>query len=340
MKHFIRLMLLFALVLTTLVVPGTSATADTSAVVNFQGFNHGDFTTSLTCAMGVTCAGNVPGQISVWGHNPWTEPFASGANAAQVFDPNVSSPEDTPDWDLLNPFDGGLPDLGNIMFVSDMQYGLPSDEFQGAVSLSFDFTGFGPGYVMLNNLTIIDIDNEERSGTIEVYSLNGGGSSVTIFPMPVTGNHRYAVLGINIAEVTRLVVNFPSSGALTDIQISVPDNGGFQGCTPGYWRQPQHLDSWVNYSPEGLFEEVFLVSLPRRVDGYTLLEAAWARGGQERALLRHATAALLNANNPAVYYAYSEADVFAMVRSAFATGDYETWKNVFADANEAGCPLN
>ena len=38
-----------------------------------------------------------------------------------------------------------------------------------------------------------------------------------------------------------------------------PDDYEGQWCSPGYWRQPQHLDSWVTtgYSPDDLFFDVF-----------------------------------------------------------------------------------
>lgn len=31
------------------------------------------------------------------------------------------------------------------------------------------------------------------------------------------------------------------------------------GCTPGYWKQPQHLESWglTPYSPDDIFSDVF-----------------------------------------------------------------------------------
>ena len=43
-----------------------------------------------------------------------------------------------------------------------------------------------------------------------------------------------------------------------------------EGCTPGYWKQPQHFDSWVTYSPSTLFSSVFDDAFP----GLTLLSTA------------------------------------------------------------------
>ena len=63
-------------------------------------------------------------------------------------------------------------------------------------------------------------------------------------------------------------------------------------------------------------------------------------GGGEKALGRHAVAALLNAASPDVDYAYTEAEVIAAVQNAYATGDFNRVKNDLEYQNELGCPLN
>ncbi|MDT8304825.1 MAG: hypothetical protein RRC07_02720 [Anaerolineae bacterium] len=112
----------------------------------------------------------------------------------------------------------------------------------------------------------------------------------------------------------------------------------FQGCTPGYWRQEHHFDSWAGYSPADDFNSVFGVSAT--FDPHTLLDAVWLGGGGENALARHAVAALLNAANPDVNYFYSEAQIISGVQNAYATGDFEPFKTALDFANNAGCPLN
>lgn len=110
----------------------------------------------------------------------------------------------------------------------------------------------------------------------------------------------------------------------------------FEGCTPGYWRQPQHLDSWVGYEPTDLFMNVF-------GDGFVgmdLLEVVWLGGGGLNALGRHTVAALLNAANPDVNYPYTTDQVIDMFEAAFNSGEYESLKNNFESYNELGCPLN
>lgn len=114
-----------------------------------------------------------------------------------------------------------------------------------------------------------------------------------------------------------------------------PDDGGGQGCTPGYWKQRQHFDSWVGYTQGDSFATVFGVPYNK-----TLLQALGTGGGAEKALGRHAAAALLNASNGGVSYEFSTAEVISLVQQAWATGNYEHYKNLLETQNEMGCPLN
>jgi len=108
------------------------------------------------------------------------------------------------------------------------------------------------------------------------------------------------------------------------------------GCTPGYWKQPQHEGSWVDYQPSDSYSDVFgVVAGPK-----TLLQALETGGGGEKALARHAVAALLDASNPGVGYPYDVAWVKAIVQPAYAWPfDYETAKNLLEEQNELYCPL-
>lgn len=111
-----------------------------------------------------------------------------------------------------------------------------------------------------------------------------------------------------------------------------------EGCTPGYWKQPQHFDSWPStYEPSTLFEAVFGRDVPGNP---TLLQALKLNGGGLNALMRHSAAALLNAASSSVGYAYTVTEVITMFRTAFDSGNYENTKNLFDTANNAGCPLD
>ncbi len=115
--------------------------------------------------------------------------------------------------------------------------------------------------------------------------------------------------------------------------------GGGEGCTPGYWRQEHHFDSYpAAYPPETLFNVAFGVEAFD--DGLTLAAATRLRGGGLNALGRHAAAALLNAASEEVSYDRSVDQVIATFQEAFASGGYRDAKNLFEAFNEQSCPLN
>jgi len=106
-----------------------------------------------------------------------------------------------------------------------------------------------------------------------------------------------------------------------------------EGLTPGYWRQPHHFPAWTGYSPSDSFEQVFGVDATGHP---TLLDAVTAGGGGEFALQRHAAAALLNAANAGIDYAFTEQQVIDAVQAAYASGDFEQAKNLLEAQNELG----
>ena len=65
--------------------------------------------------------------------------------------------------------------------------------------------------------------------------------------------------------------------ATCDVEVDL------EGCTPGYWKQPQHFDSWVNYSPNMLYSDVFgrviTIDIPKKIKG--------ANSGQREGLRRN-----------------------------------------------------
>lgn len=109
------------------------------------------------------------------------------------------------------------------------------------------------------------------------------------------------------------------------------------GCTPGYWKQAQHFDSWpAPYTPGMAFGSVFADAFP----GMSLLDVLKQGGGGLKALGRHSVAALLNAGNDDVQNGMTTDQVIAAFNAAFDSGDFETQKEIFAELNELGCPLN
>jgi len=129
-----------------------------------------------------------------------------------------------------------------------------------------------------------------------------------------------------------------------------PRAGGGQGCTPGYWKQSQHFDSWKWYTQTDMVDAVFGVTYrsthKQNPKGpLTLLEALELNGnGNSEQLFRHGTAALLNAvYQSGVSSPYTAAQVIAMVRNAWNSGNSASIANatsLLSNANELGCPLN
>ena len=143
-------------------------------------------------------------------------------------------------------------------------------------------------------------------------------------------------------------ITIASGDALTD-----NDFGNFElfeGCTPGFWKVPQHHDSWAatGFTTGQTLESVFDVPDSLALDDRTLLEALNFRGGSTiqgaaEILLRASVAAVLNAAHPDVNYPFTVAEVIADVNAALATLDRATILALAAEldaANNAGCPLS
>ena len=119
-----------------------------------------------------------------------------------------------------------------------------------------------------------------------------------------------------------------------------PPPPGNEGCTPGYWKQPQHFDSWVVYNPNQKYNAVFGVTL--FANSRSLLASLEEGGGDPERLGRHSVAALLNASSGEVGYGMSAAEVIAAVQAAVAGGHSSivALSDQLEDLNERSCPLN
>lgn len=157
-----------------------------------------------------------------------------------------------------------------------------------------------------------------------------------------------------------------ASGNLSGPQVTCA------GCTPGYWKQCQHLDSWAatGFFPDDVFNTVFGVSQyvnPQTNQPYTLLQVMGLTGSgnctpdAEQPSCRskphgdaigkmgcdpispnlgfHAVAALLNAAHPNVNYGYTSGELIALFQNNYLTNP-EKLKNSLVMLNERGCPLN
>ncbi|MDP9310890.1 MAG: hypothetical protein M3R24_08355 [Chloroflexota bacterium] len=223
------------------------------------------------------------------------------------------------------------------------------DTYPSCTATSDRLTTTGVGTRQLKGQVIV----EYIAGTGRVLAPNG------YYPVDQTGD-----LNLNVSYPP--VAEWPSNEIHVDLQLELYENGlkvaslgagqdwdiwctdkppppppsvGFEGCTPGYWKQEQHFDSWVSYSTNMTFNAAFGVG-PSNI---TLLQALQLKGGGADALMRHATAALLNAASSGVDYYYQISEIQQIVEQAFSTNTkeaYESAKDLLAQRNEAGCGLN
>jgi hypothetical protein len=154
-----------------------------------------------------------------------------------------------------------------------------------------------------------------------------------------------AMAGVGFAggSTSTSTTDTTSTTSTTTTTTTTTTTGG-EGCTPGYWKQDQHFDSWPVPTTTTLADAGFTnTGLPA---GTTLLEALSFKGGPtvqdaKNILLRQAAAAYLNSLS--IAYAFTTAEVVDMVNDALASGDRDTIldvKDVLDAANNGGCPLN
>jgi hypothetical protein len=172
------------------------------------------------------------------------------------------------------------------------------------------------------------------------------GAPGTLYPtgVPARGlnfnqQSDYVIEQVNRRTVT---IHVETHGHVDQIRvITRGERLGGEGCTPGFWKQPQHFDSWTVYSPSDSFEAVF--GRDAFAGSPTLLQVLEQGGGGLNALGRHSVAGLLNAVSPDVDYAFTSSEVIAMFQDAFDSGDpsvIEATKDRLDAANNGGCTLS
>lgn len=190
--------------------------------------------------------------------------------------------------------------------------------------------------------SVVRADGQEGGGTVTVTELPPVDQQVdSIVIMGATGQRLDVVTGTNEVTVT---ADF-HAGKTLKVYNGVkrtppppPPPTGIAGCTPGYWKQKQHFDSWIGYTQSQNFNTVFGRNFFS--GGRTLLQALSTGGGGKDRFGRHATAALLNTANSGVAYGMTTAQVIAAVQTAIDNGTYDALATKFEGMNERGCTLN
>jgi len=234
---------------------------------------------------------------------------------------------------------------GSVLNVSVAATGTPGDP----VVLTITETNTGTGDAALYSVHIV-VEYNGNTDTYDRFTNFQGGDSgawyimedgetwtwqVTYYPLVTTTytitGHGFLCLGEDSEGKPILgeEITYPAYPDERKIVTVTLEENGLEGLTPGFWKN--HVAEWANtaYSPSDTFSGVFGVG-----PTITLLEAVGAKGGGEQALLRHAVAAILNASHPAVDYPMTIAEIITAVQSAYATGNFETAKNLLDGYNQ------
>jgi hypothetical protein len=337
MKVAIRLITLFAMLSSVMLLPVAALAATTT--IDFEEFAEGEVITSVpvgAVAIGVT----------------------GSPNPAIIFDATCGGSSATctgGDDDLF------FPGQGNVLIIAENLVdangdGLiddPDDADTKGQYVRFDFSALGT--VTVESLVVMDagddanefllFDGQEVGGLIRLFDTSG--TLIATVPIPRMGDNEQLTVAVGVAGVASMKVILAGSGAIDDLVITTEDRGN-EGCTPGFWKQPQHFDSWVGFSPDQTLESVFDVPDSLGYDNTTLVQALSFQGGPDtagasRILLRAAVASLLNASSPGVDYPRTTSEVIADVNAALASGDRATMLALASELdadNNLGCPLN
>ena len=313
--------------------------------IDFEGIPAGTIVSSVTGSGGSV--------VGVSGFNPV---FGAGTNAAMIYDSDCppGAPTDCSggDWDLGTPNEtfggpgrgiGGESGpfqndtaLGNLLIISeDLDSSDPDDADVVGAAFTFDFSGVGSGSATISEITIIDVEAEEPNAMVEL--LDGSSNLLAAFALPQTGDNGVAIIGLGPTPgVVTMVVTLNGSGAIDNIVFTPDDGDGGEGCTPGFWKQPQHLPFWA-VAPDTPFGDIFDDAFP----GLTLFQVVNLKGGGLNRLGAHTVAAYLNALSPEVDYAFTAAEVVDSFNAVFpgSNSEYNALKDIFVAQNEISCPI-
>lgn len=276
----------------------------------------------------------------------WTDLSDCGTGQVVIFDTSVPSYYDP---DLVEAGQSVTPNLLNVAAHQSCRTpGIPNDaDVPGTMRFTFpDGEWYVAGFAALDQEG--PGDGESIALRIDVVT-----DGTTVATTDITTDYADAVEFVDVVPAAlftnTLDFDFTGSGAIDEIEICRPEEEmGEEGCTPGYWKQPHHFDSWPVSTDMGFgdafdgFCDMYDVDLVRPERGticdLTLLEALGTRGGGPNALARAAAAAWLNTG--AIAYPYSRAQVEMKVEGAMMSGDFEDAAGDLDDANNLGCPLD
>lgn len=190
---------------------------------------------------------------------------------------------------------------------------------------------------------ITDITQTEQASVTELFPLPPFVSFVSLnceVTLDPDANSSVVIAGAT-ADLTL------GSGDIAFCRYVNEFNPGDEGCTPGYWKQPQHFGSWTNppYDPfTTQLQDVFnFTGVNGQIGGLAddlMLDALSYQGGTGKLgaaqiLLRAAVAAVLNASHNGVQFAFTEAQVIALVDAQLQGGSRDTMLALATDLDQA-----
>jgi hypothetical protein len=242
-------------------------------------------------------------------------------------------------------------------------------------SVQLDFTGLTAGTVvtsvMLSSLQSFEayaVSSSTNGTTWTPFASGVGSDAAPVITLPVTDptiKYLRFEVGNGGAGNNYLLASATTSTTppqLCEDQTATNYGGPLpcvyppkNGCTPGYWKQDQHFDSWVatGLKPtdlvSSLFSKASLYSIGnKKLSAYKLVEALGFQGGSDlsgaaQILIRAGVAAELNARYPGMNYPMTASDIVTAVNNALNSGNRTTIINLATQLdnnNNLGCTLN
>ncbi|MCW1427789.1 DUF11 domain-containing protein [Novosphingobium sp. JCM 18896] len=269
-----------------------------------------------------------------------TDPLSSSAQVDLVFDPKIEIEKQVS-------VDGGA--TWSDADLPSGPFALPTSDIQ------FKFIVKNTGNITLTGVTLSDnkLDLDPGSGT--THSLD------PIAP----GQQAVWVFGDDLDEVVTFVIGQHTNTGTATAQaggttIFATDDANYwgvlgEGLSHGYWKNhgPDDGDrnDWdISAQAASSFETFFQLGTPNNINwqigpmgkkgsvasDITFEQALGLTGGGAQALAREAVAAILNIRDEDIQYGYTEAQVITMVKGAFASGNFDTVKNLLENENTSG----
>jgi len=218
----------------------------------------------------------------------------------------------------------GVADDGNGPGVGSPEDDSPFCVFRRSPSVIYRFippSGGPPGGYL----------NSNPSGTSEwekfLISTKAGDNPDYLVASIPAGKWKLRIEGMDVFN--QFALHFNKS-----LEPTIPGNA--QGCSPGYWKQSQHFDSYpVGVTPNSLFTSVgFENAFPNK----TLVQVLSTGGGGLTALGRIIVGAYLNAAT-IPNFPFTAQQVVNDFNAVFPGGDYEKLKSKYENLQDP-CPFN